>query len=123
VPVLRALLVALQGGSVTLRRCDVAAAGEAGDAAGEADVLLHAGGVLQVIFQSSTCAQHPQVPLPCCGKVHGDLGCAHEYIHVRQGQGHEHGHGPEQMGQGKSYRRQHKPLPDRIYVQSKHASM
>jgi hypothetical protein len=48
VPVLRALLTALQGGSVTLRRCDVAVAGEAADAAGAADVLLHAGGVLQV---------------------------------------------------------------------------
>jgi hypothetical protein len=47
-PVLRALLTALQGGCVTLRRCDVAAADEPADAAGGADVMLHAGGVLRV---------------------------------------------------------------------------
>ena len=46
--VLRALLWALRGGSVTLRRCDVAVASEVADAAGAADILLHAGGVLQV---------------------------------------------------------------------------
>jgi hypothetical protein len=46
--VLRALLVGLQGGCVTLRRCDVAVADEAADAASAAEVLLHAGGVLRV---------------------------------------------------------------------------
>lgn len=65
-PVLRALLTALQGGSVTLRRCDVAAAGEAAAVADAADILLHAGGVLQVGFQPSTMrtVPSPQVPLP-----------------------------------------------------------
>lgn len=47
-PLLRSLLTALQGGCVTLARCDVAAAEEAAAAAGSADILLHAGGVLQV---------------------------------------------------------------------------